>query len=117
VLVEDWLGKGYALEVWVKKGPPLVKEAALARLARRYVEAYGPAGPQDLAAWSGIPMRDARFAWELIAGDLIPVEIPGGPAYLLEERLTWLEEPMAQPDVRLLPKFDIYLPDTQPGIW
>ena len=30
------------------------REEALAMLARRYHSAYGPAGPRDLAAWSGL---------------------------------------------------------------
>jgi len=31
-----------------------------AELARRYVAGYGPAGPQDFAAWSGLPLTTAR---------------------------------------------------------
>ena len=35
------------------------REEALATLARRYHSAYGPAGPRDLAAWSGLSITEA----------------------------------------------------------
>jgi Winged helix DNA-binding domain len=78
VLLEDWIG-------------PLARqsrEAALAELGRRYRDAYGPAGARDLAAWSGVPMADARAAW-------------------LEDERT--PPPAGPPVVRLLPSFDTYL--------
>src|SRR3954470_13231183 len=50
-LVDDWLPKPRR---------SLDRDEALAELARRYVGAYGPADPVDLAAWSGLPLRDAR---------------------------------------------------------
>ena len=55
VLVDDWLGER----------PRLDRAEALAELARRYLGAYGPAEPRDLAAWSGLPVRDARDGLEL----------------------------------------------------
>ena len=69
------------------------REEALATLARRYHSAYGPAGPRDLAAWSGLSITEAQRAWRL-AGDL-PGEANG---------------PRGGPStVRLLPHFDPYL--------
>lgn len=81
-LRDDWLGPDLLR---------LPRAAALAELGRRYVRAYGPAEPEDLAAWSGLPLRDARAAW------------PDGGAEV---------EPVAPPDppvLRLLPAFDTYL--------
>ena len=45
-LARDWLGAA----------PPrkLDRDAALAKLARRYLTAHGPATPADLATWSGL---------------------------------------------------------------
>ena len=36
------------------------RDAALAELARRYLRGHGPATPDDLAAWSGLGLGDAR---------------------------------------------------------
>ena len=44
------------------------RDAALAELARRYLRGHGPACDRDLAAWSGLPLRDARAGLAAIAG-------------------------------------------------
>jgi hypothetical protein len=45
--------------------PPSVdEEEALATLGRRYLAGYGPAGPEDLARWSGLPVTACRRALE-----------------------------------------------------
>jgi len=67
VLLEDWAGPGRSL------GP----DDALAELARRYLAGHGPAAPEDLAAWSGLPAGRARRAVELIAGELDEVALDG----------------------------------------
>ncbi|MDQ3607897.1 MAG: winged helix DNA-binding domain-containing protein, partial [Actinomycetota bacterium] len=56
VLWRDWLGE-----------PPraLDRDVALAELARRHHAAHAPAGPEDLAAWSGLGVRESRRAWTL----------------------------------------------------
>jgi hypothetical protein len=60
VLVRDWLGRS----------APVDRDRALANLARRYLAGHGPADPQDLARWSGLPLRDARAGLEAIASEL-----------------------------------------------
>ena len=83
-LARDWLG-----------APPpreLDRDAALAELARRYLTGHAPATPTDLAAWSGLALRDARAALQSIASDRAARD----PA------------PDAIP-ARLLPAFDPYL--------
>jgi hypothetical protein len=68
---------GYVLlDAWVPAAPPLDPDAALARLTRRYVAAFGPAGPADLAAWSGLPLGQARHGFALAGDDL--TEVAGG---------------------------------------
>jgi hypothetical protein len=99
------------LRDWVNRGNPLPEEEAQAELARRYLEGHGPASPQDLAAWSGLPMRVVRSAWSRITEQLVEVEINGsGSAWMPEAHLAWLDEPLGPgPIVRLLPNFDPYL--------
>ena len=101
VLLNDWVEPGRAT---------LSPEAALAELVLRYLQAYGPATPEDLAAWSGMPISRIRPAWPRIADQLLEVEVAGSPAWMLKTYAAWLDEPPTPaPIVRLLPGFDIYL--------
>ena len=98
------------LSDWADLGPVTSREAAQEELARRYISAYGPAEPQDLARWSGLPIREARDAWDRIAHQLVEVETADGAAWMPKERTVWLDEPPSpSPTVRLLPRFDTYL--------
>jgi Winged helix DNA-binding domain len=82
--------QAYALaREWLGAEPPAVdRDAALQEIGSRYLAGHMPASPEDLAAWSGLPLRDARSA---LAG--------------IEPRLT----APAEPAPRLLPPFDPYL--------
>jgi hypothetical protein len=78
--------------------PPVGGEEALATLGRRYLEGYGPAGPEDLARWSGLPITACRKALAAVAdaeeaGGLLALP---GPAV----------DPPEPPEVRLLGAFD-----------
>jgi Winged helix DNA-binding domain len=65
-------------------GPLPDRDGALRELARRYAAAHAPAALEDFAAWSGLPMRDVRAAWDG-APDAAASPEPGGlrllPAY------------------------------------
>jgi len=94
VLARDWLGTT----------EPAEPERALRDLAVRYLAAHGPAGPEDLVAWSGLRLRDARAAWRAIADRLVDVDAPGGRLWTLRSAKE------ARPGVvRLLPAFDEFL--------
>jgi hypothetical protein len=97
VLVRDWLGAPPPTEL---EGPD--RDAALAELARRYLTGHGPAAPADLAAWSGLPLRDARAGLSAIASELAQ----------RDDDLVDLAARDRPPDAippRLLPAFDPYL--------
>jgi len=98
------------LNEWLPPEPRLPRPEALARLARRYLEAYAPAAPADLAKWSGLRMPEVRAAWNAVAGELVEVTCEGRSLWLPRSRLAWLDDsPPAEPNVRLIPAFDTYL--------
>jgi hypothetical protein len=103
VLLSDWVEQENSKR-------PLSDVAAHVELTRRYLGAYGPATPQDQAAWSGMPMSQIRAAWQYLADHLLEVEIAGASAWMLKTDAPRLNEPPAStPIVRLLPSFDTYL--------
>jgi hypothetical protein len=97
VLARDWLGVGPPAPL---RGDD--RDAALAELARRYLAAHGPATAADLAAWAGLPLRDARAGLAAIAGAL--GELGGG---LVD--LRGREPPRGPVPARLLGAFEPYL--------
>ncbi|HKA69104.1 MAG TPA: winged helix DNA-binding domain-containing protein [Actinomycetes bacterium] len=98
----DWLGTAVALR------PNL--DSALAELARRYLRTRGPAEPADLAAWSGLPLRDAAAGWAAIGSELVEVTHHGRTLYRLRGSApTTTAAGAAAEAVRLLPAFDEYL--------
>lgn len=97
-------------EDWAQTPNHLPRAEALAELARRYLDAFGPASPEDLASWSGLPKSEARSAWRGIEDQLIAVETTGQPLWLLKTRLAGVDALLPHsPVVRLLPRFDLYL--------
>ena len=60
----------------------------VAELAKRYLAAYAPASAQDMATWSGLPLRAIEPTFEAVEPDV---------------------GPPTPPIVRLLPAFDTYL--------
>jgi Winged helix DNA-binding domain len=93
----DWLGAAPPAELSGAE-----RDAALAELARRYLAGHGPASADDLAAWVGLPLRDARAGLRAIAAEL--VDVGGGLVELAGRGRT----PSRLP-ARLLPAFDPYL--------
>lgn len=71
------------LDDWASLGPSLMLEEAYAKLAYRYLEAYGPATPEDMATWSGLPMSPIRAAWRAIANQLLEVQTANKPAFAI----------------------------------
>jgi Winged helix DNA-binding domain len=110
VLLSDWFDQK-------EIGHPLAGDAAYIELTLRYLHAYGPATPEDQAAWSGMSLSKTRAAWQSIADELLEVNIAGyylspgeGAAWILKTQSAWLDEPPPPaPVVRLLPRYDTCL--------
>ncbi|MEE9268308.1 MAG: winged helix DNA-binding domain-containing protein [Thermoplasmata archaeon] len=100
VLLDDWVGRRATI-------PP---EQAETELLRRYLHAYGPATPQDFAAWSGMRMGAVRGIWDRAGDDLQTVVVDEKEAQMLATEVDDLRaEPDARTSVRLLPYFDTFL--------
>jgi hypothetical protein len=101
VLARDWLGAAPELPLADDR-----RDAALAELARRYLRGHGPAGDADLAAWAGLPLRDARAGLRAIGAELAEAGSRSGGLVDLAGRAEPEPEALAP---RLLPAFDPYL--------
>lgn len=90
---------------WLPGFRPAPAKEALAALVRRYLDAYGPATPQQFARWLGAP---ADWAAELFArqGDLEEVDVDGARVWIARGAG---EAAVGESVVRLLPYFDAYL--------
>jgi hypothetical protein len=98
------------MAAWLGRPEELPVEEAKAELVRRYLAAYGPARPEDLAAWSGLPIGEVRTAWQVSTPELVEVRFQEKAAWMLKNQAGWLDEPPpAGPVVRLLPRYDTYL--------
>jgi hypothetical protein len=97
VLLDEWLGP--------RPPAPADRTEALNRLVHRYLAAYGPAAAEDLAAWSGLGVRECREAFFDAQPEL--VELPAGSRRLWSAN----SRPAASPKAgtRLLPAFDTFL--------
>jgi DNA glycosylase AlkZ-like len=88
---------------WLKEPlPRLEPESARAKLASRWLTAYGPAGVADLKWWSGWTLTQTRAALEAI--DAVEVDLDGMPGFILPRDLEGEPEPELW--VALLPSLD-----------
>ncbi len=101
VRLEDWLGE--------QPNEPEA-EAAQGELADWYLQAFGPAGVEDFAAWSGLPITSARKAFAASGADRLDLTYGGQLLLMPADRAGWLDE-LSKPagDLKLLPAFDSYL--------
>ncbi len=81
----------------------------MARLALRYLVAFAPATPEDLATWSGLSLTDARAGWQAISSQLIEAQVGESTMWLLKAQAEWLDLAPHPPAVRLVPGFENYL--------
>lgn len=76
-----------------------------ADLARRFLQAYGPARPRLFAEWAGLAPSHATALWER-AGRLVPVDLDGKEAWALARDASALAGETTVDGVRLLPNLD-----------
>jgi hypothetical protein len=100
VAPSDWIDGEWA---------PLGADEALAAVALRYAETYGPITKEDLGRWMGVESKLARRAFQSIADQLVEVEIAGETRYITPVGLEDLHRARPKGRVRLLPAFDPYV--------
>jgi hypothetical protein len=97
---------------WLPGFCPAEPRPALAGVVRRYLDAYGPATPEQFARWLGAPRRWAVELFGSLGSDLRQVELDGMPAWLAAGDTA--AGPASPAGMRLLPYFDAYLVGCQP---
>ena len=105
-------GETFALmEQWLPADAQPPPPDPLAELARRYLAGHGPADAGDLAAWSGLPLTQARSAFTAIDDELSWWQTNAGPMATLTENPPNENPPDkgVSPVARLLPRYDGYL--------
>jgi DNA glycosylase AlkZ-like len=89
--------------------PSVDPETARMELCRRHVHAFGPTTPAAFAWWAGVPVRDARKTFDLIADELLPVDLAGHGAWVLAADESALRSAGQMRGVRLLVASDLRL--------
>jgi hypothetical protein len=93
-----WLGD------WQTSDP----QQALQTIARRYLQAYGPATPNDFARWWGLGKVPAKKLFQSLAEELEEVDVEGWRALVLRATLEPMQHLEGANTVHLLPLFDSY---------
>ena len=98
-----------ALYVREHERPAIDPETARLELCRRHVHAFGPTTPAAFAWWAGVPVQEARKTFDLIAGELVPIDLAGRCAWILAADESALRSARPMCGVRLLVASDLRL--------
>jgi hypothetical protein len=98
-----------ALYVREHERPSIDPETARTELCRRHVHAFGPTTPTAFAWWAGVPAQEARKTFDLIADELMPVDLGGQAAWVLAADESALRSAGPVRGVRLLVASDLRL--------
>jgi DNA glycosylase AlkZ-like len=93
---------------WIGNWQSIEPELALQEMARRYLQAYGPATPEDFAFWWGYQKGLARKLFQSLAEELEEVEVEGWQAFALRATLPLMQSVEPVEAIHLLPLFDAY---------
>ncbi len=81
---------------------------AMQEITRRYLQAYGPARPENFQLWWGHYIGPARQAFNSIAGETEDVDVEGWQAKALRSTIEPILGMQPTGEVHLLPIFDAY---------
>lgn len=98
------------VEQWLPALKFPAEEEARQILLQRYLQAYGPATPQDFSRWAGIPMNEAKSVFAELTQKLVELETPQARAFLLrEDEKSLRASKLSATILRLLPSFDVFM--------
>ncbi len=93
---------------WMETWQPIEPQLALQALARRYLQAYGPATADDFAFWWGCTRTLAKKLFHALAEEVEEVEVEGWRAFALRASLPLIQSVEPAEAIHLLPLFDAY---------
>jgi hypothetical protein len=93
---------------WMGTWQPIEPKLALQEMARRYLQAYGPATSDDFAFWWGCAKTRAKKLFQSLAEEVEEVEVEGWRALALRATLPLIQSVEPAEAVHLLPLFDAY---------
>src|SRR5215472_9583205 len=93
---------------WIGQWEPIEPQMALQELARRYLQAYGPATSDDFRFWWGCGKTLAKTLFHSLAEELEEVEVEGWRAFALRSTLPLIQDVEPVEQIHLLPLFDAY---------
>ncbi|MFX1509276.1 MAG: winged helix DNA-binding domain-containing protein [Promethearchaeota archaeon] len=97
-------------EQWLDKQPFLEKEPAENTILLYFLKCYGPATPQDFAAWSGLKMTPIKAIWERNLSQLAQITVNGKSHWIPQSDLDALINTTTDSrPLRLLSHFDVFL--------
>jgi hypothetical protein len=95
-------------KMWVGTWQSVEPEQALKHIAQLYLQAYGPATPEDFARWWGGTITQAKKLFKLMSNELVEVEVEGWRAFALCSTLEPMQRLEVPETIHLLPLFDAY---------
>ncbi len=104
-----WEGAGQPV-VWTVDPPDVPEHEARLDLVRRYLHVLGPGTAAGFSRWAGVTPRAAAAPFAALADELVAVETPIGPAWMLADDAATAREASPDPTApaRLLPSGDAY---------
>ncbi|HZO74377.1 MAG TPA: winged helix DNA-binding domain-containing protein [Ktedonobacteraceae bacterium] len=95
-------------KTWVGSWQPVETELALKKFVRLYLQAYGPATPEDFARWWGGKITLAKKLFKSMSDELAEVEVEGWQAFALRSTLEPIQRLAVAETIHFLPLFDAY---------
>ncbi len=99
---------------WIGEWQSIEPELALQEIARRYLQAYGPATADDFRFWWGCTKTHAKKLFQSMAEELEEVEVEEWRAFVLRATLPLIQSLEPVEELHLLPLFDAYTIGTPP---